>query len=105
MSYGVPVVAADCPGGIREIIVGKGMNLTEIKEATVVRGGVLTPKLDGKKYGAEIPLIKAEIEMAKGVIYLLDNEILRSVLVKNCLNICKLFEEKRISKKWIKLIR
>lgn len=105
MSHGVPVVAADCPGGIREIIAGRGDCLSDVKEATIVEGGVLTPRLDGIKYGAEVPLTKAEHEMAKGILYLLNNELIRSLMMKNCLEISKLFDEKRIAKKWLKLMR
>ena len=104
MSYGVPVVAADCPGGIREIIVEKGLRLFDIKEAVTVKGGILTPRLDGVKYGAKVPLTKAEYEMAKGIIYLLKNEPVRSVMMRNCLEISKLFDEKRIAKQWLKLM-
>lgn len=105
MSHGVPVVAADCPGGIREIIAGRGDCLSDVKEATIVEGGVLTPRLDGIKYGAEVPLTKAEHEMAKGILYILNNEPIRSLMMKNCLEISKLFDEKRIAKKWLKLMR
>lgn len=105
MSYGVPVVAADCPGGIREIIVGKGICLPNVKKATIVSGGILTPRLDGIKYGAEVPLTKAECEMAKGIIYLLNNEPVRSLMVRNCLKISKLFDEKRIANQWLRLMR
>jgi len=105
MSYGVPIVAADCPGGIREIIVNKEICLSDIKKATIVSGGVLTPRLDGIKYSAEIPLTKAEHEMAKGIIYLLTNESVRALMIKNCLKISKLFDEKRIANQWLKLMR
>lgn len=105
VSYGVPVVAADCPGGIREIIADNENSLTEIMEASIVKCGILTPRLDGVKYGAETPLTKAEIEIAKGIIYLLKNETVRSELGKNCLDRRKVFDEKRIAEKWLKLMR
>lgn len=105
VSYGVPIVAADCPGGIREIIADHGNNIIEVMEAVIVKCGVLTPKLDGMKYGAETPLTKAEVEMAKGIIYLLKNEAVRSELAKNCLDRRKVFDEKRIAEKWLKLMK
>jgi glycosyltransferase involved in cell wall biosynthesis len=104
ISSGVPVIAADCPGGIREIIAPGDLFDDVIKECTTVKCGMLVPKVDGKKYGAEEPLTKAETEMAKGIIFLLKNESAREKLVQNCLKYRELFDEKRIAKKWRELL-
>lgn len=58
-----------------------------------------------KKYHADVPLTKAELEMAKGILYLLKNESVRQNLVKNCLMHSRQFDEKEIEKQWKKLMR
>ena len=65
----------------------------------------MVPKFNGKKYHADVPLTKAEFEMAKGILYLLKNESVRKNLVKNCLMRSRQFDEKKIEKQWKKLLQ
>jgi glycosyltransferase involved in cell wall biosynthesis len=101
---GVPVVAADCPGGIKEILDGSRKKSGQINKGIIVKGGILTPRLDGIKYDADKPLTKAECKLAEGIIYVLKNESKRLELANNCLEISKLFDEKIIKKEWLRLI-
>lgn len=101
---GVPVVAADCPGGIKEILEGSRKKSGQIDKGIIVKGGILTPRLDGIKYDAGKPLTKAECELAEGIIYVLKNESKRRELANNCLEISKLFDGKIIKKEWLQLI-
>lgn len=105
MSYGVPVVAADCPGGIREIIAREDDCGTVITNTVLVSGGILTPKVDGKRYGSKEPLTKAEKEMAEGIIYILQNEDIREKMSENCYEISKLFGYKKISYQWERILQ
>lgn len=104
MSKGVPVVAADCPGGIKEVITGKQGCGSKINRLTIVKGGAITPRLDGIKYGADEPVTEAECELAKGMIYFLKNEEKYLEIARNCIEISKLFDEDVIKKKWLKLL-
>lgn len=104
VSNGTPVVATDCPGGIREILVGNIECSSKMKSAKVVRGGVLTPRLNGIKYTAKEPLTKAELELAKGIEFLLQNEEGRLEIANNCIEISKLFSEDVVEEEWIKLL-
>lgn len=104
ISQGVPVVAADCPGGIREIVAGNEDCGSRIEKATKVSGGVLTPKLDGTKYDAKTPLTVAECELAKGIIYLLENNRVYAEVAENCLKISLKFNKNRIIKEWLELM-
>lgn len=104
MSNGIPVVAADCPGGIREILVGDAECNSEIKKVTIVRRGILTPRLNGIKYATKEPLIKAECELARGIVFLLKNETKRLEIANNCMEINKIFGENIVKKEWLKLL-
>lgn len=105
ISNGIPVIAGDCPGGIREIIAYDTPCDNVIKNYIFVKCGILVPKFNGKKYHADVPLTKAEFEMAKGILYLLKNELVRKNLVKNCLMRSRQFDEKKIEKQWKKLLQ
>lgn len=105
ISNGVPVIASDCPGGLREILAYDEFCDEAIKTYTLVKCGVLVPRFNGRKYSADMPLTKTEIEMSKGIIYLLKNEQIRKELVENCLIISKMFGKKKIEDKWRRLLK
>lgn len=104
MSHGVPVVAADCPGGIREMLAGNAGRKHRIEKAAAVEGGVLTPVLDGIKYDAWVPLTDAEHELAEGMAYLLENEEKRIEMAHRCLEISRQFSMEMIKEQWLELI-
>lgn len=102
LSYGVPVVAADCPGGIREIF--KVKHKSRIQKKIFVKGGILVPSVSGKKYGAKIPLNYAERMLAEGIEIVLKDSFLRKRMIRDCLKTSKLFYKDRIKKQWMRLI-
>lgn len=104
MQYGVPVVAADCPGGIREIIAPELINEKEIKNMKLVSGGVLTSRLDGKKYTEKEKLTIAEKQLADGIILLLSNDKVHKEVSGNCYKISRRFGKDKVLKKWIKIM-
>lgn len=104
LSNGVPVIAADCPGGIREILAYGEICDVVIRKYTLVKCGILVPRFNGKKYSADSPLTKAEVEMSKGILYLLKNESVRKSFIANCLMVSKLFDEKKIGDRWKNLL-
>lgn len=99
MYQGIPIVTNDCPGGIRELIGAK-----EAPKPTngniVVDCGIITPKLDGKKYTAKEPLTKEESLFADGILLLLEDNTLREKMSEKCLENVKKYELKNIGKKW-----
>ena len=105
MSQGVPVVAADCPGGMREILAGNIKLNRQICETVIVKGGILTPTLDGIKYDSSKALTEAEYKLAEGIIYLLQNETDYFNLANSCFEISQSFNEDTIKRNWLHLIK
>ncbi len=104
ISYGVPIVAADCPGGIREIIDRENCCPDKINKAVLVKGGFLTPTPDGRKYSADEPLINAEREMAESIVYLLKEKEGQIKISRNCMQISRLFDSKKILYRWERIL-
>lgn len=102
MQYGVPVVANDCPGGIREALgVKKDLIMPGIREAQC---GLLTPFLDGKRYSASDELSAEEKLMADAVVMLLRDEELYERCSRNCRKRAGAFGLERIGFIWEELI-
>lgn len=103
ISCGVPVVANDCPGGLRECI---GIKEKKIDEK-LVRGicGVITPCLDGRKYTAFDSLTHEEEMMADEVIYILSDKKIQETYTSNCYKFSKKFDINRIGAMWEKLFK
>lgn len=104
MANGVPVVTADCPGGIREVITGNGRCDYKISRITITKGGIITPRLDGIKRWADRPVTKAESDLADAIIYLLKNETKRLEIANRCLQISELFSMDIVKNEWLKLL-
>lgn len=102
MQYGVPVVANDCPGGIREALgVEKDLIMPGIRNAQC---GLITPFLDGKRYSASDELSTEEKLMADAVAMLLRDEELYGRCSRNCRKRAEAFDLKRIGFIWEELI-
>lgn len=102
MKCGVPVVANDCPGGIREALgIKKQSPGNIIRQADC---GLITPYLDGKKYSAAEELSIEEKYMADAVIRLLTEDSLYNSCSQNCKQRAKKFDLERIGFLWEELI-
>ena len=101
MLQGVPAVANDCPGGIRELM---GIGEKKQKYNLITGCGIITPKLDGKKYTANDPLTKAEIFFAKGILRLLQDDNLRKRMSQNCIENIQQYALENIGGEWEKEI-
>lgn len=102
MQYGVPVVANDCPGGIREALgAKKDLIMPGIRKA---RCGLITPFLDGKRYSASDELSAEEKLMADAVVMLLRDEGLYGQYSRNCMKRAEAFVLERIGFIWEELI-
>lgn len=104
IAKGVPVIAADCPGGISEIITGKTRYKEYVGDKIYGVCGILTLPLDHVKYDGNTPLTKAEKILADSIIEMLVNETLYKRAIKGCLDIGHKFCIDRIGKEWVKQI-
>lgn len=99
MMQGVPIVTNDCPGGIRELMgieaYPKYKNCNLITDC-----GIITPKLDGKKYSAEIPLTREECLLAEGILCLLNDEMLREKMSGKCIERAQKYKLDYIGNEW-----
>lgn len=107
LALGLPVVVADCLGGIKEIITsGHKISRRPVKNITVVECGVITPTISRKRQEADIDRLSREEKMfAEGICMLLKNEKLREQLSQNARKRVNDFEQEQIKKRWLSLLK
>ena len=86
MRQGVPIVANDCPGGIKEILRNKC--------------GIITPYLYGNKYSANDPLSKEEISMANAVVQIFSDSSIYNKFTQTCKEKAEQFSLNHIGSIW-----
>ena len=104
MQSGLPVIAADCQSGPREIIApdtdpSKHTSITEFHDT-----GILAPALDSSSIDKAVDN-SIIIEWEKAIITLLDNEQLRNKYIRNGIERATAFEKEIILKKWEALLQ
>lgn len=104
IAKGVPVVAADCPGGISEIITGKTRYKEHIEDKIYGVCGILTLPLEHAKYDAKTPLTKAEKILADSIVEMLVNENLYKNATAGCVAMSRKFYIDKIGREWKKQI-
>lgn len=106
LALGLPIVANDCPGGIREILSSeKAIPPILSDENVIVECGVMTPFITMDKNDCTISELSREEKMfAQGICNLLENGSLRNQLSQNAVIRSEDFSQKRISEKWINLL-
>jgi len=72
MACGIPVIATDCPGGVREVVA----------PSTGRMCGLLVPQLDGVMHDAGVPLTRAELELSEVIERVIGDESLRGNLAE-----------------------
>ncbi|MCM1047748.1 MAG: glycosyltransferase [Clostridiales bacterium] len=100
LSAGVPVVACDCPGGIREVL-NISCEQGDILEPIRGECGILVP--DIKEYYTE-QLTKEEIQLADEIVYLLKNNELRRNMAEKARERAEKFSIEHIGLIWLNAI-
>jgi glycosyltransferase involved in cell wall biosynthesis len=104
MQSGLPVIAADCQSGPREIIApdtdpSKHTSITEFHCS-----GVLAPSLPTSSIDDPVD-DSIMIEWENAIITLLDNQELRNKYIQNGIERATAFEKEIILKKWESLLQ
>lgn len=103
MRCGVPVIAADCPHGPREILAPDGWADAPAGEVEVTECGVLVPVCDGVRRGAGDSLTPEEQALAKAIVLLLNDQPLRESLAAAALARAEAFDADRIAAQYADL--
>lgn len=96
---GVPIVASDCKGGIREMISEK--EIQKKKTWQYVEGGILVPEQHGRSICG---ITEEERELADAMIELLSNKEQWNIVSENCHRISKKYRRDNIERQWVKLL-
>lgn len=99
MQCGIPVVTNDCPGGIREVF-GVGEHPKYSSRNYVTECGVICPRLDTIKYGADEPLTLQEKKMVNAVLSILNDDEQWKQMSENCIRNARRFTLNNIGKRW-----
>lgn len=104
MACGLPVIAADCKSGPREILApGTSLDIV-CKEVQIAEFGVLVPMCDGTRYQADEPLTREEKMLADAMVRILIDESLRETLKECSLLRAKELSVERICEEWLAAI-
>lgn len=100
MSAGVPVVACDIPGGIREEL-GLGFAKTAEQYPVMGRGGILTSYIFEERIEE---FEKKEEELANEIIRLLDDDKMREQFAEDAIESAQRFTIENIGNMWVREI-
>ena len=104
MACGIPVLAADCYTGPREILAPETDYLMQTDNIDYAEYGVLTPVCDGKKYSAANDLTREENILAQAVLALCKDPAKLDLYSKKAIERVSGFHPTNIGKQWIELI-
>lgn len=104
MACGLPVVAADCPSGPREILAPASDFCMQTNKVEFAEHGILIPVCDGNLYSGFEELTKEENVMADAIIKLYHDKKLCDRYKKKGLERVKDFTVEKVAKQWIEII-
>lgn len=105
MACGVPVVAADCPSGPREILSPDSSITHVAKEIEHAPYGILLPPLSGRDFSSDTPLSKEEQLLAQALIQMLSDDSLREAYAQKARLRASDFSPEQIAAQWASLIQ
>lgn len=104
MACSLPIISVDCPYGPKELLA-PSLDITKFVDKTVYgEYGILTPPIDGTKYNAKDPLIKAEKEISNAIIKLISDKKMKMHYAQKSLERSEDFDVDDITRQWKELL-
>lgn len=104
LAVGLNVISSDCKSGPREILAPDTDPNSHAQDIERAKYGILVPVLDKKFYSETDPLTREETLLAKGIIQLLSDPLLRERYRKAGLKRADDFNTEKIAKQWVDLM-
>ncbi len=102
MANGIPIVASDFPGGIREVVMA---DYKETKYPIDAAAGYITKNHEKSSSGYSADISQTEYEMGRAMEKLLLNESIYREKSQNCIKNIGRFDSERILAQWTELLK
>lgn len=101
MSHGLPIIATDAPGGIRDIL---GRCEADKGTFAIHQYGIMSPPMPKKKVCPTLPLTHEEEELGIALLEILNNDTLRRCLHKKSLERADCYCSEKIMPMWDNIV-